>query len=186
MYSNQEVFFPSITICNANQMEFSFLRSANIENDTEKTNILIKEFIEGYQSKEFDQEEEDFIEKIKKQIGTGKFGDLSSQKCKNLFIEISFQGKTLTWNDIFLNKTHFRGPHLFQTDFGFCCSFTPQIDLKLIAYEQLVDALKDLKAEAKSGYKNGLHILLNAEQFNYGYIFEGGGSGFEIALHHPK
>ena len=147
---------------------------------------MIEEFIEGYQSREFNQEGEDFIDEIKTRIGSGKFGDVSSQKCKNLFIETTFQGITLTWNDIFLNETHFRGPHLLQTDFGFCCSFTPHIDLKLIAYEQLVDVLNDLKAEAKSGYKNGLHILLNAEQFNYGYIFEGGGSGFEIALHHPK
>ena len=43
----QDVVFPSITVCNLNQMEASFFRYLNASGNATLTNLLINEFLNG-------------------------------------------------------------------------------------------------------------------------------------------
>ena len=56
--------FPSITICNLNQLEADNLKQLNVYGDMQKTNALIKEFITGYEGN-LTKEEEDTIKMMK-------------------------------------------------------------------------------------------------------------------------
>ena len=48
------------------------------------------------------------------------------------------------------------------------------------------DQFKNLEPDAKSGYKYGLELLLDVEQFNYGYQAQPSPTGFRITLHHHQ
>ena len=56
--------FPSITICNLNQLEADNLKQLNVYGDMQKTNALLKEFITGYEGN-LTKEERDTIKMMK-------------------------------------------------------------------------------------------------------------------------
>ena len=64
------------------------------------------------------------------------FSHLSSQKCENVFVSMSFQGKSLTWKELpeFWKLSAYNwsifGPRFHPTDFGACCRFTPHLDFE--------------------------------------------------------
>ena len=59
----QDIEFPSVTVCNLNQVEASFLKDLNVYGNTAMTKLLFDEFINGHQ-KNLSKEEEEFIEKV--------------------------------------------------------------------------------------------------------------------------
>ena len=100
----QDVVFPSITVCNLNQLEASFLMDINAYGNLNKTNDLLDEFIFGYRGN-VSEEHMKNVEEVKdyvnwwNQFGSSNFSwlsfsHLSSQKCENLFISMSFRGNT--------------------------------------------------------------------------------------------
>ena len=46
------------------------------------------------------------------------------QECSNLILEVEFQGKQLSWNEIKKSV----GPMTVGTDYGNCCFFAPQVN----------------------------------------------------------
>ena len=65
------------------------------------------------------------IENISSENDWYPFSYESSQKCKGMFISLSFRGKTLTWKE--LGEWSEVGPWAYPTDFGECCLVMPHI-----------------------------------------------------------
>ena len=168
-------------------MEASFWRKHSLKGfdskDEHTKKALIDEFIEGFRVKNVDHADQEKINSIKNKIGSKKFLEVTMQDCEDLFMYIRFQGDELSWGELFRNETHQIGPYIYHTDVGPCCILVPQIGMKDILQDKFLDKFNNLKVEAKSGYKNGLELLLDAEQFNYGYN-TWGVEGLQITLHH--
>ena len=144
---------------------------------------LIDEYILGYQGN-MSQEHEKFTNEFKPIFPRNTFSKLSTQKCENLFMNIHFRGRSYTWKD-YKNIDPIFGKFEHITDFGTCCIFVPHLYfLEPIGNKNASDGDRyhRLKADAVNGEKHGLHILLNAEQFNYADPHSSS-VGFKIALH---
>ena len=118
--SFQEVVWPTITVCNLNQIEASFLKDLGVYGNVELTNVLKNEFVLGRQGK-LSPEHENLVNQIKDLVGPNlTFSNWSRQKCKDLFINVSFRGKYLTWRELPKDwkKEKDMGPFKYPTDFG--------------------------------------------------------------------
>ena len=85
------MIFPSITICNLNKIEASFLKELNLYGNQDATDNLMKEFIDGRNGNKSQQEEAE-IKQVNDFIGPNySFMQFSRQKCRDLYIQISYQ-----------------------------------------------------------------------------------------------
>ena len=91
-----------MTICNLNQIEASFLKDLCVYGNKEQTDALIKEFKLGYKgtASPLHRQTVAKIDNISSENGWYSFSYESSQKCKDVFISLSFRGKSLTWKDL--------------------------------------------------------------------------------------
>ena len=172
-----------------NQVEASFLKKHHAYGNNTMTKILISEFVKGHNGN-FSHDDETFINEIKGKL-SNHFLDISQQSAKDLFISMTFRGMSLTWKPlppdirIFYDEWTI-GPDRYGTDFGQCWCLTPNKSLQQIEeFENMTieEIYFGLKADALNGVGNGLHMVLDAEQFNYAY-HESSAAGFIIALHH--
>ena len=62
-YILQEVYFPSITVCNINQVEGSFLREIGIYGNLSQLNVLYDEYISG-RERDLTWKDQTFLESI--------------------------------------------------------------------------------------------------------------------------
>ena len=172
--------FPSVTVCNLNQVEAQFLMHHNAYGDVERTNLLVKEFTTGHQDNH-SKEIQEYLDEVKREMDMESgwtFIKRSRQLCKDLFLFTIFRGMNLTWSQIpweeipdWENQGWHLGPMYYPTDFGACCHLAPHLDLNKSSSEgnkTIYQMYHDLKADAMNGASNGLKIVLNAEQFNYG------------------
>ena len=161
-----------------NQAEASYWKSIGAyANVTIKNEILEKKYGSKYH---------DHIN-YKGYLGVGDFTETTRQRCKNLFIEMSFRGKYMAWSDLPYDKRNESeenkiGPAYYPTDFGACCLFVPHLDFESfsVPFEQLYH---ELSADSLNGETNGLKLVLDAEQFNYA-LKSVEGAGFKLSLHH--
>ena len=161
--------FPSITVCNQNQVEASFLRDLNIHGNTGKVNLLFDEFIHGH-DRNLSKEEEEFLDNVLLNISVGhdplippSFLQKSSQSCKDLFISTDFRQMNLTSTRI-PDGSYYQlqslGPTTFSTDFGSCCTFVPGRNLKPMSEKTFEDIYHTLESKALLGQANGINFLL--------------------------
>ena len=86
----------------------------------------------------------------------------------------NFLGKNLTWKQLpqdWKDESEF-GPYNINTDFGACCKFIPHLNFEPFDLSSSIDAIEEfhqLNADARNGEAFGLNIVLNTEQFNYGF-----------------
>ena len=93
----QDIEFPSVTVCNLNQVEASFLKDLNVYGNTTMTKLLFDEFINGHQ-RNLSKEEEEFIEKVFSNVSdynSVKVVDGSWFKTKNRKINVKLE--PITW-----------------------------------------------------------------------------------------
>ena len=67
------------------------MKDIGVYSDVGLTNMLVKEFIDGHEE-EFIPENVEIIKNVKRILGRDSFLEWSRQKCKDLFISISFRG----------------------------------------------------------------------------------------------
>ena len=162
------------------------MKDVGVYGNIELTNTLINEFIQGRRGN-LTQDQEKIISKVKNKIGKSRrFFDWSRQKCKDLFISMSFRGRTLTWKDLPQNwRAEWDiGPTLYATDFGACCFLAPHLNLEPTNWNLTYGEIyHGLIADSLTGETNGLDLVLDAEQFNYAY-HQAQGPGFKVSLHH--
>ena len=102
IFKFQEVVFPSMTICNLNQVEASFLKENDAYGNMTKMNVLLNEFIKGRKGN-LSKHDETYLNQMKDKLLMNlgwSFLDQSRQICRNLFMRVSFRGKHITWNQI--------------------------------------------------------------------------------------
>ena len=159
-------------------MEESFYKSVNVdEDDFWKKGWILKKFIKG-DNEEISEPE--FLQNITDSIkNSGHFLKSAGQNCRNLIISITFQGKSYSFRDFGKNDTHNVGPWPYSTDYGMCCLIMPNF----LSFNSDWSDLQHNKSKASNGRRNGLELLLDAEQFNYAYLSEEG-VGFKMVLHH--
>ena len=67
------------------------MKDIGVYSDVGLTNMLVKEFIDGH-DEDFIPENVEIIKNVKRILGRDSFLEWSRQKCKDLFISISFRG----------------------------------------------------------------------------------------------
>ena len=165
-------------MCNLNQIEASELKGHNFLNSHPKRVLRqIEAKVLGFKRTGEESQDETFL-------GNSGWLFKTRQKCFNTFISMSFRGKILTWNNFSSdNPEEFKiGPLYYPTDFGACCLFVPHLNFEEVS-GQTQDTYHGIKADALHGENNGLTLVLDAEQFNYG-LQTGSGVGFRMNLHH--
>ena len=163
-----------MTVCNLNQMEASMMKKLGYYDNLKMMNNFTNTFFGSQGNANF--------------LGAGGIIQLTRQKCKNLFVNMNFRGKSITWNNLPKDEnTHsLIGPSFYATDFGACCLFVPHVDFegfdmtKNLTYSEHWRALD---ADSLNGETNGLMLLLDTEQFNYAEPYKVP-SGLKLALHH--
>ena len=64
------------------------------------------------------------------------------------------------------------GPYIQNNDFGACCKFIPHFNFEPFdwgAGEEAIEIFHQLVADARNGEAFGLDMIVNTEQFNYGF-----------------
>ena len=82
------------------------------------------------------------------------------------------------------------GPVFYGTDHGGCCFFSPFQNMDPYPVDEngvsnWTAIYHDTDYSSKHGRQNGMSVLLNVEQWNYGYN-PGKGAGFRVALMDPR
>ena len=162
-------------MCNLNQFELSHKR--HLYDDPKEALEHIQKFVLGLNETGDKFKDDTFI-------GNSDQIYKTRQKCFNTFVSMSFRGRFLTWNDFSSDdpENFTIGSKYYSTDFGACCLFVPHLHFEEIN-GQTPDIYHEIKADALHGENNGLTLVLDAEEFNYGYGI-GSAVGFRMNLHH--
>ena len=75
-----------MTVCNLNQIEASWLKERKIYNNVNRTNGLKNKWMGSEGHADF--------------LGPATLTLKTRQRCRNLFISMNFQGKSLTWQNL--------------------------------------------------------------------------------------
>ena len=162
------------------------MKARGVYGNMTSTNLLIDEFILGREGNISD-DDQIIVDEVKEFLGHWySFIDLSRQKCKDMFISMSFRGKQITWSDLpqdWWDEWN-QGPYNYPTDFGACCFLAPHLNLDPTNPNITVEEMyHGLEADAKNGETNAFEVVLDVEQWNYAY-YEANAPGFKISLHH--
>jgi len=195
-----EVFFPSVVVCNINQVRKSFFEELGIYDNETFIRQIYYDYIEGgskssknpLHSHEQDNQKIAVHEKImneylaknnKSSEADQSINWITHQKCKDMFILSKWNGSTIN---------HFEIERDFGTDYGICCWYTPQLNYSEIHHHQIINKLHEpawghwftnIKKGAKTGKDNGYTMLFDIESFDYSYYDEGS-EGLKVALVH--
>jgi len=151
--------FPAVTLCNLN----SFRKSTIPSNFTTDEVILFLNFIsaEPWLSDHFDVDT--FIRKYDQVFGHGNWSFLENfgHKLENMLLDCYFEHKVCGVSD-FVTKI---------TSLGICYTFNSGENQPILYTD-------------KYGYENGLHVTLNAEEYEY-FTAEDDSTGFYVFVHAP-
>ena len=183
--SLKDLIFPSLYICNVNQVTKSFLKNLKVDKDDHAKQSLFDEFLTG-------KEVEDPINYIQKILEMTKkmkniynwnsytrFLDVSSQNCSDMILGARWKSNfNTTFYDAF--KT--------STDYGACCLITPYLDLENPKTRHI--SARNYKGKhyhsipkglTRNGIQNGLTVMIDVESYDYGF-FERGSEGLRVAI----
>ena len=98
--------------------------------DVDLTQLLINEFILGRQGN-LSEYHEAVVSIVKEKIGDYyTFSEWSRQKCKDLFISMSFRGKSLEWKDLPQGNIRFKIQYTFL--------FEQLVTFKIVFYSNVI------------------------------------------------
>lgn len=139
-FSLQEVYFPSISVCNNNRVQASFLKKLGIFHDPVRMKAFYAQYISGEEASETDNELLNFTSGLADLLQHDYFYDYENegnqysilkyagQQCNDMFLYVRYQNQTLFWRD--MNDYSEYGPFYFGTDYGACCFFNGDANLK--------------------------------------------------------
>jgi len=189
----QEVYFPSVTVCNLNQIRISQTYRMGLEEKQKVSRRFIKQYIlsstgqyEAGHAKRSDPEmgkeisEEEMAEIQANLRANGIHWNETSQPlitvkgtaqdCSDLMIHTK-------WDDI--DKYNYSS-HATHTDFGFCCRIWPKLELEepsMLGPSNGTDWFRpeysgdkfwpeyEKRRGTKNGFENGLMLLMDVETF---------------------
>jgi len=194
-----QVLFPSVVVCNINQIRKSLFNELGFYDNETLVRIMYEDFIKGtkdnsenstYLGSEFEDDEHHSVKRkefyqvlrnylISKNISVNKsIIWLSHQNCDDMFIYSKWNSST--------TYTHGENKRDFGTDYGICCWYTPQLNFSAIPWGEDTDWnywFGTVKKGAKTGKENGFSVLFDIESFDYGYYDEGS-EGLKVAIVH--
>ena len=183
-----DIFFPSITVCNLNQARRSFFEEIGIYNNDTLMRQILSEYLgvdPGSHSIKLPQE---VLHKLSKVAPANKSMEWAMhQKCKDMFVFSKWNGS--------MSEGAYDIDYDFGTDYGICCWFSPQLNLSQIresffskrrASNKTVDKnfrmgqmdidgqwFENITKGATTGKHNGFTMLVDIEAFDYNYSDEG-------------
>ena len=174
VYSTTEpihkLYFPSVFICNINQVTRTALRKMNLDfknpQDVETIEHLFWKYVHGDSyHKNSTRNHHDHVESVMSKLGWKPDGNVSflqvaSQKPNDSLLYVRYKGK-IQANQMWGNYS--------ITDFGACSWLCPE------------DFEKQNTSQLQNGIANGFKIVADTEIFDYAY-FPHGSSGFMIAM----
>ena len=142
---------------------------------------LVEEYLKGHDY-DFSLEDKQLLDYANDRI------DLATenwyQSCRDLFLSMEFNGKHLTWDQVDPFDYILGGMYLGM-DFGPCCIFVPELNIdRSHENESYIEQFHKTDFKAKHGEENGVKILFDIEQWNYGFI-HGPASGLKVSLLDP-
>jgi len=192
-----EVFFPSVVVCNINQVRKSFFAELGIYNNESFIRQVYTDFILGkanHTNENFEdsarkravheQIMKDYLAKQNETLETKtSITWFTHQDCKDMFL-------LSKWNQ---SKTYeYAIVRDFGTDYGICCWYTPQLNFTEIDLHAKENHLHEpdwghwfmnVPKGSKTGKDNGYTMLFDIESFDYSYYNEGS-EGLKLALVH--
>ena len=136
-FSSQELYFPTITVCNLNQVEASRLEAMGVYGNKSRMDAVFDEFIIGRKG-DISEKEQNILDSLGIHSTQGyegtiemyysefSFLEANRQPCNDLFLSMKFKERKLTWSDLPLNEEW--GPFFYGTDYGACCYFSPHVE----------------------------------------------------------
>ena len=154
-----DITFPVLALCNINQMQGSFLKQLGSDDDPEVQELFVSEFLYG-RSQDLSMDQELKLVKMKEKMEK-EFAwntqipatDLAVQKSSEMILYFYYQGFKYVNHE---QEYNFDYPHhRSRNDFGTC--FYQDINLGRV--ENIL--------KAKSAVRNGLHLIIDLESFEY-------------------
>merc|ERR1719237_1571740 len=202
-----QVLFPSVVVCNINQIRKSLFNELGFYENETLVRIMYEDFIKGTKDNsenstytgdadDFEEDEhhatkrKEFYQVLRnyllsKNISVSKsIIWLSHQLCDDMFVYSKWNGST--------TYTHGENKRDFGTDYGICCWYTPQLNFTEIDLHTHENHLHEpdwghwfmnVPKGSKTGKDNGFSMLFDIESFDYSYFNEGS-EGLKLALVH--
>ena len=121
-----EIYFPSIVVCNINQVRQSYFAELGITDNEEFIDQIYNTFIDGILENQSSYnntpEEQIILQNLTKKFKPNESSTLSwdmSQKCEDMLLGAQWKGSK--WHESNLEWG-------METDFGMCCYYTPQLN----------------------------------------------------------
>ena len=169
----EDITFPSIVICNVNQLKNSFLQSLNREGLNQFGKIFTDNYLTGISEEELTPEVMSHIEVIKEKVKdkyqwneSMPLQEIATQHCSDLIVLSEYQSNNRKiFHDAFKNKN----------DLGSCCLIEPYLDFKSKTPNNWTQTENSgyiwhtiQKGHALSGVANGLRLIIDIESYDYG------------------
>ena len=174
-----DLSFPTIHICNTNQITHSFIKELGFNDHfSAESDVFFPEFIQGKKG-EWSEKQKIRLETVKKQMqdvfswnNTIHIRTLSSQNCKDMLVRINRDGNGKTFYDAYKSTN----------DVGSCCALIPRWVFKDKKPNDFQGPdFEDEKKDLRHGMTHGFKIILDAETFDYADR-KSGSSGFIIGI----
>ena len=189
--SLSDIYFPTVTVCNINQVSQAFLSSIDIDIKDENTaKMLFSQFIDGdpveyaryagagEPNPKFEENLKMLrptMELVRETYGWSE--NDSSTAADGIFQSTSFAALAVQGcNELILraewklSKLHsFYSSHVATTDYGICCTIVPHLDFEnprtvnLTPSEYTAADFNSVPRGAKNGLQNGLKLILDVE-----------------------
>ena len=184
------IYFPSVTVCNLNQARRSFFEEIGIYNN----DTLIRQILSEYLGVDHNlgsraiKLPKHILDKLDKVAPSNKSLEWAMhQKCQDMFVFSKWNGS--------MSEGAYDIDYDFGTDYGICCWFSPQLNLseirenfllKMHASNKTIDKnfrmgqmdidghwFANISKGATTGKHNGFTMLVDIEAFDYNYSDEG-------------
>ena len=165
--SLEDVTFPSVTICNLNQVEASFLKRMDLDNNEENLKIIDLEFMTGrHDPLTPDQNSQlaiikDKMTKVYNWSNNTPFLDIAAQDCDSMLLMVQYRKEKA--------KLMYKS-YISRNDMGACCAVYPYLDFESGLKHQNYsgnDFLQIPNGKAKNTVRNGLWLWLDVEKYEY-------------------
>ena len=169
-----EIYFPSVSVCNINQVRLSYFEDLGNEVKPEFIDQLYHTYIEGktINASAFNNTREELkvLNKLDERFETIQeypFSWDTHQKCKNMLL-------FSTWNGSVWDAADYEWD--MEMDYGICCYYSPQLNTTKMKDDEGRQGhldwgrlYREMPKGAPMGKDNGYSMLFDIEIFDYGY-----------------
>ena len=175
-----EIYFPSVAVCNINQVRQSYFEEFGSTVSQSFINQVYYKYIEGkfdnnttYNNTEVELNILRQLDEKTKDKGDDLLSWNTHQNCNDMLL-------FSTWNGSIWDDAHFDWDT--EMDYGICCYYSPQLNTSKMVLDEKENnwgtdddwgkLYKNMPKGAPMGKENGFSMLFDVEIFDYGYRSE--------------